>query len=57
MKTPSPADFMLIALVVLAAFLGFNFSSDPYRLADIGNPVDQEALIHRDSMCSRTSPG
>ena len=52
MKRPTGFDFILILSVVGAVILGFGFASDPYQLATIAKPVDQEALIHRDSQYS-----
>ena len=53
----------LIAIVILAiaAGLGIHFQSLPYRLAHLGQPCDQQALMHRDSPYSSStwvaSPG
>jgi len=53
----------LIAIVILAiaAGLGVHYQSPPYRLAHLGQPCDQQALMHRDSPYSSStwvaSPG
>ena len=52
MKKPDGIDGLLLLSLLLAAVFGFSFASDPYQLATIGKPVDQEALIHRDSQYS-----
>lgn len=49
MKSWPLSNLILITALVVAAGLGFRFADDPFRLAGIGNPVDQEALDHRDS--------
>ena len=52
MKRLNGIDSILLLYIGAAAIIGFTFASDPYQLATTGKPVDQEALIHRDSMYS-----
>ncbi|TVR10125.1 MAG: hypothetical protein EA401_12445, partial [Planctomycetota bacterium] len=43
------SNIFLLAALILAAVLGISLADNPYRLAELGHPIDQLALDHRDS--------